>query len=110
MHAYKSQSEAPFIHWPFADEADQKRPEIISNLLWPHSKLLSFLFKTDKPELSAPPEVMKDMAGGFSRGEKVLINLALDIWSESGDTKVMELLTLDPYSLQNAVTALFAIA
>ena len=110
MPLCKLPDEAPFIHWPLADEGDLKCLEIISDLLWPHPKLLSFLFKTDKPELNAPPEVMKDRAQGFSRSEKVLINLALDIWSESGDLRVMDLLRLEPCSLQNAVTALFAIA
>ena len=110
MHDYKLVVKPPTIYWPTADTEDQKRLEVISNLLWPHEKLLLFLFKTNKPELNGSPEEMKERAQCFSSGERVLINLALDVWSGSGDTKVMDLTKLDPANLQKAFTALFAIA
>ena len=96
------------ISWPTADADDQKRLEIISNLLWPHEKLLFFLFKTDKPELKGSPEEMKKRAQWFSTGEKVLISLALDVWSNTGGTMVTDLYNLDPVNLQRAFTALFS--
>lgn len=110
MQDYILINKSPTICWPTADIGDQKRLEIISNLLWPHEKLLLFLFKTNKPELNGSPEEMKERAQCFSSGEKVLISLALDVWSGAGDTKVTDLYKLDPANLQKAFTALLAIA
>jgi len=44
---------------------------------------------------------------GLSDGEKVLIRIALDIWSGSGDAKVWELIeTLDDYNFSNVLKGL----
>ena len=77
------------INWKNACVSDLRRLNIIKILLKNHVKLLTYLFDKRAPRLNASSEELKN--NGFSQGEKVLIELALDIWSNEGGSKVMEI-------------------
>jgi hypothetical protein len=94
------------FQWKNADPGDLKRFNAISMFLNKYPSLLTFLFSPTKPELNGSPESLKKRSGGFSSGEKVLINIALDIWSDSGDAKINDLYTLDSENFQNVLKAL----
>ena len=49
-------------------------------------KLLSFLFQHQKHRLRLPPKALLREARALSADEQILIRVALDLWSESGDT------------------------
>ena len=72
-----------------------------------HSYLLEFFFDSKEIKISREPLEMLKQARGFSSGEQILIRVALDIWSGSGNTKVWSLLeSLDDQSLVNVLKAL----
>ena len=95
--------------WKNADPSDLKRLAAISTMLDGHPKLITFLFHPSKPELNDAPKTLQTRARAFSSGERVLINVGLDLWSDSGDTKVLDLFTLDSECLRRAITALIAL-
>ena len=93
-------------NWKDACKGDLKRAHAISVLMEKHPDLMRWLFKDDKPELKTSPEEMLRRAGAFSTGERILIRVALDLWSGDGNTKVMELDRLDPGNFENALHAI----
>ncbi len=94
------------FQWKDADPDDLKRLNTIMIFMQKYPSLLTFLFFKTKPELNGSPETIKKRSCCFSSGEQVLINIALDIWSNSGDAKINDLYTLDPENFQNVVKAL----
>lgn len=83
--------------WPKAGDSDLQRYEAISRVFFTHDYLLPFLFDTREPKTRLSPEALLRQASAFSKGEFLLIKIALDIWSSSGDTKLVELIEdLDP--------------
>jgi len=79
----------------------------MATLFAAHHDLLLFIFDPEEPRLSMTPDLMLQRIKGFSSGERLLIRLALDIWNDSGEVKITELLnTLDPTNFTNAIAAL----
>jgi hypothetical protein len=93
--------------WTNVCAGDRRRFNAIHQFLKPHPKLVDFLFRSDKPELHSSPDVLRKAAKGFSTGERILIRVALDIWSDSGDAKISDLDHLDPDSFKNVLLGLF---
>ncbi len=91
--------------WKGASQSDRKRYAVIAGALERQPALLRLLFRADRPELSSPPEEISSHVGAFSSGEKILVRVALDIWSGSGDVLLMDLCRLDPQNFRNAITA-----
>jgi hypothetical protein len=82
--------------WTNPLESEIKQYKIIAMIFAKHPKLLEFFFDKKEPKLNWPPDEMLDQASVFSSGEYVLIKVALDIWSGSGDALLWEILdTLD---------------
>jgi len=92
--------------WTNACKGDVKRASAISVLMDKHPALIDWMFREDKPELKASPGQILKRAGAFSTGEKILIQLALDIWSGDGATKILDLDRLDPGNFKNALSAI----
>ena len=92
--------------WSNACEGDLRRAQAISVLMEKHPKLMNWLFREDRPELKCSPREMLRQAGAFSTGERILIRLALDLWSGEGEAKVLDLDRLDPGNFKNALTAI----
>lgn len=68
------------------------RIKVNSRVFFRHPYLLNDFFEEEQPRIKRRPEKMLIWAQGFSSGETVLIKIALDIWSGSGNTYVWELL------------------
>jgi len=61
-------------------------------LLSNDERFIEFLFSHKKPELRAPSDELLSEARCFSRGEQLLIQVAIDFWSREGDAKLSDLL------------------
>ena len=71
----------------------QLRMQEVLNLMFPNRPdLLEFLFERDHARLRGDPECLLDSADGFSKGEQILIRVALDLWNGSGKVKMWEIL------------------
>ena len=82
--------------WENASNEELRQFEIISMILEKHKKIINYLFDTKNPKLNGTPNDILKNASAFSRGEYVLIKVALDVWSESGNANLTEILnTLD---------------
>ena len=93
--------------WKTAEDFEWKQIEAISLALSKHSKLLEFLFEKDRPCLKRTPEELLEDASCFSSGEQILVRVALDFWSSSGGTKMLELMdTLDQGNFENVLLGL----
>jgi hypothetical protein len=66
-----------------------------------------FLFSHKKPELRLTPEELLAESLGFSHGERILIQVALDLWSEQGKARLTDLLeVLDEDAFLRVIAAL----
>lgn len=75
-----------------------------------HQYLLRGFFEERQPRISLAPEEMIQQSAGFSDGEIVLIKIALDIWSGSGNACVWELLeVLDKGNFLNVLKGMLMI-
>lgn len=93
--------------WREATRAERRLYILISAIFRNHPKLLEFFFERDRAKISFDPETMLREAGCFSSGEQVLIRVALDMWSGSGNATVWQLLEiLDYESFSNVLKAL----
>lgn len=93
--------------WQNAKAIDRLHWDSISLVFHNHSYLLDFFFDPKEPRISHEPMEMLRLSRGFSSGEQILIRVALDIWSGSGNTKVWNLLeSLDEESLSKVLKAL----
>ena len=60
-----------------------------------HQYLVDFFFeKPNKVKIRFRPDEMRWRIQDMSSGEQVLVRVALDIWSGSGDAKIWELLEI----------------
>ncbi len=78
--------------WKNAQDCDLQRFEAISRVFLGHDYLLAFFFDSEIPRTRLDPEPLLIQAKGFSKGEYLLIKIALDIWSSSGKAMVHELI------------------
>ena len=66
-----------------------------------------FLFSHKNPELRLPPEDLLAESVCFSHGERILIQVALDLWSEQGKTRLTDLIeVLDEEAFLRVIAAL----
>ncbi len=93
--------------WEQASAGDLLRGEVISLILLDHPQLEEFLFHPSEARLRETPDQILKLSKSFSSGEQVLLRVALDIWSGTGDAKVSHLLrVLDEQSLVNVLNGL----
>lgn len=65
----------------------------IQELFHPGNEHLGrFLFHHQEQRLTASPSELMLDAGAFSRGEQILIQIALDFWSGTGSARLHEIL------------------
>jgi hypothetical protein len=94
------------LSWKNVCPDDQRRLRAIEKFLGRYPRLLSFAFHPEKPELRKAPKDLLDQMGQMSRGEKTLIRVALDIWSDSGDATLSQITSLDPLNLISVFAAI----
>ena len=63
----------------------------ILHLFCNHEELVPFLFHHQKRELRASPTKLLKEARCLSRGERILIQIALDFWSDSGGARISDI-------------------
>ena len=69
-----------------------------------------FFFSPNKPELRLPPEELLYESACYSHGERVLIQIALDLWCEKGNAKLTDLIEiLDDDTFLRVIAALLDI-
>jgi hypothetical protein len=56
-----------------------------------HEHLRPFVFHHQKRELRDTPSALLKEARCFSRGERILIQIALDFWSDSGNARISDI-------------------
>lgn len=79
----------------------------ISLLFANDSWLLDFLLSHDRKVLNHPPEDLVQLSKGFSRGQQVLVQVALDIWSDEGHSSIGDALwCLDSVRFEGFLMAL----
>ena len=71
-----------------ASEDDRWRLKLIQTLLRNQSHLIAYLFHPDEPRLADSVERLNE--NGYSHGQKVIIKIALDIWSDDYSASLME--------------------
>ncbi len=79
------------FQWQESSNDDRRRLEAISSILHNNSNLLGFMFSKREARLNGSSEQILRAAGEFSTSEQVLIQVALDIWDGSGETKLMDI-------------------
>jgi hypothetical protein len=88
------------INWPEANVVERRLLQAISIIFSKSPNLLEFLFDPGCPRLRALPEDLLKESYDFSAREDLLVRVALDMWSGSGNAQVWELLEyLDSASL-----------
>ncbi len=93
--------------WREATSSDRRMYQAICLVFLNHPKLLEFFFEKKRPRIRFVAEQMRKEAAGFSSGEQILIRVALDMWSGSGNAKVWQMLeTLDSSNFGNCLKAL----
>jgi uncharacterized protein YgfB (UPF0149 family) len=61
---------------------------LLSNDPW----LIDFLLSQDRSTLNDSTEALAQLSKGFSRGQQVLVQVALDIWSGEGSALIADVL------------------
>ena len=93
--------------WQKATKSDRHMYQAIGLVFRNHPELLEFFFEAREPRVRFVSEEMLREAAGFSSGERILIRVALDMWSGSGNAKIWQMLeTLDHNNFHNCLKAL----
>jgi hypothetical protein len=96
------------MNWINASSSDRKLYLIIETMLQEHPKLREYLFHPTRAELAGPPDEL--LRNPYSSGEKLLIQVAIDLWSNgSGGTLLMDLNRLDGDNLMRVLQAFIAV-
>jgi hypothetical protein len=99
--------EAPMQTWRDATRTEQRQYQLIASIFFKHPKLLEFFFQKRSAQMQFSPENMLKEMRCFSSGEQVLIRVAMDVWSGSGNAKVWQLLEkLDHENFSNVLKVL----
>ena len=96
--------------WVKARDSERLCYDAIARVFGRHPYLLRGFFETDKARLSQAPEEMLNRSEGFADSEIVLIKVALDIWSGSGNAPVWQVLeVLDGDNFRNVIHGLMLV-
>jgi hypothetical protein len=80
------------LKWKNCGRARERLGEVMSRIFRNHPKLLDFLFYPDRPELRDDAEILLRESGVFSTGEKILIRVALDLWTGEVEVKLWDII------------------
>lgn len=94
------------VKWQKATATDRRVLEAILIVLRRYPYLIDFMFDPEEPRLRQRPEDLLEESASFSSGEDLLVRVALDLWSGSGDAHVWELIEfLDDENFSNVAEA-----
>lgn len=94
--------------WLNASENDFKTFESISTVFLNHKNLLDYFFEKKNPRIRLSSKKMIEIAQElFTDEEIILIKVALDLWSGSGNAHVWEIVEmLDKYDFINVINGI----
>ena len=93
--------------WQGATKSDHQLFFVIKIIFRNHPNLLQFFFEPERPRVRFEPMEMRKRARCFSSGEELLVRVALDIWSGSGNAKIWQIIEiLDSGNFSNVLEAL----
>ena len=96
--------------WVKARDSERRCYEAIARVFGGHPHLLKSFFEEQSAMLMQSPEQMLKKSEGFVDSEIVLIKVALDIWSGSGDAIVWQVLeVLDGDNFRNVIHGLMMV-
>lgn len=79
------------LDWKGIGRGERRMQEALNLIFSKHPRFLEFLFDGDKPRLRDEPDALLAEAGVFSTGEKILIRIALDLWSGQGRVSLWDI-------------------
>jgi hypothetical protein len=91
------------VNWKNASSGDQKILKAVEIILKRYPWLIDQIFHPTEASLKISPLAL---LRGRSRGERVLIGLAIDMWNERVGVKVTDLQDLDDDNFDNVMSAL----
>lgn len=95
------------LNWQNLGRAERRMMESLNFIFIGHSKLLEFLFESDRSKLRQEPEILLERAAGFSSGEQILLRVALDLWCGAGGVSLWHVIEhLDDDSYTNTLIGL----
>lgn len=95
------------LDWQGAGRHERRMQEVLNLIFQNHPQFLEFLFDRERARLRLEPEELLMEAGAFSTGERILIRVALDLWSGKGDVHLWDLVErLDDENYQNVLAGL----
>ena len=80
------------LSWTKLGRAERRMMGSLNLIMHDHSKLLEFLFEPERPRLRQEPEILLSEASGFSRGEQILVRVALDLWCGAGSVQLWQMI------------------
>ena len=93
--------------WENPGRGGQRLMEVMNLTFQNHPQLLGFLFESDRPKLRHEASTLIREAGAFSTGEKILIRIALNLWSGHGSVCLWDIIEkLDQEDYQQVVLGL----
>lgn len=95
------------LNWKGTTEHCRQMQEVLNLIFAKHPELLHFLFDRHEPCLRQDAETLLCEAGVFSSGEKILIQVALDLWSGEGQARFWDIVQrLDVWNYFNLLAGL----
>lgn len=96
--------------WVKARDSERLWYDAIARVFGNHPHLLKGFFEIDKARLALTPEEILHWSEDFADSETVLIKVALDIWSGSGNAPVWQVLeVLDGNNFRNVIHGLMMV-
>ena len=96
--------------WVKARDSERLYYEAIARVFGNHPHLLKGFFEEQTARLSHAPDEILHLSQGFADSEIVLVKVALDIWSGSGNAIVWQVLeVLDGNNFRNVIHGLMMV-
>jgi hypothetical protein len=95
------------LNWQGAGRHERRMQEVLNLIFQNHPQFLEFLFEKERAKLRQDPEELLRDAMVFSTGEKILIRIALDLWSGQGLVHLWDIVErLDEENYHNVLAGL----
>lgn len=79
------------LNWQGAGRHERRMQEVLNLIFQNHPQLLGFLFEGEHARLRGVPEELLVEACAFSTGERILVRVALDLWSGTGHVHLWDM-------------------
>jgi hypothetical protein len=94
------------VCWKNSCASEKLQFNAISKLMELRPQLLDFLFDSEKPKLSAPPDELLNQAIGLCSSDYLLMRLSVELWCGLAQVNIFELYDLEPELFACALQAI----